>query len=185
MKVLELLIKSLFWCFVLYIFSSCNVLKKGMSSREYHNYLREDTVVCELNTFAIEPVFESVLYNVIEAWENCSDCKEDPHPFIFEIEEKLQNDTLTYSISTNASFNIAHHFYSGAFNHEGYLFAVVEKCQDKSSFVLDEKMEPTKIYFCDRIHHLKYDFLMKCQCINESCKVLSIDYKEAESIMIK
>ncbi len=185
MKEFELFIKGVCLFGMLYIFSSCNVLNKGMSSSQYYSYLREDTVICELNTFTVEPSFKPVLNAVIKAWEDCPVCKEDPHPFVFEIEEILHKDILTYIIKTNASPKIAHNYYSGAFTHEGHVFVVVEKPASKSSFVYTVENVPTKIYFCDRIHSSKCGLLIKCESVNKSCNITSVECQEEELIKIK
>lgn len=184
MKALELFSKGVCLFGMLYIFSSCNVLNKRMSSSEYYSYLREDTVICELNTFTVESSFEPVLNAVINTWEDCPVCKKDPHPFVFEIEEILHEDILTYTIKTNTSPKIAHNYYFGAFTHEGYVFVVVEKPASKSSFVYNEENEPTRIYFCDRIHSTKCGLLIKCEKADESYDITSVECKTEERIKI-
>jgi hypothetical protein len=178
MRTVKLFIKGVILIGIFYALNSCNVLNKGMSASEYYNHLREDTVICELNTFAVESSFEPVLNTAIKEWEDCPVCKEDPHPFIFEVEEILLEDTLMYIIKTNASPKIAHHYYLGAFRHEGYVFAVVKKNEGKSLFIYDEKNEPTKFYFCDRIHSSKCGLIIKCQNINKNYNITSIECQE-------
>lgn len=170
---------------MLYLISSCGTLNKGMSSSEYYNYLREDTVICKLPAFDVEPSFESVLDSVIKAWKECLVCKEDPHPFIFEIEEILQKDILYYTIKINASPKMAHSLYEGAFNHEGYVFVVLKRSEIKSSFVHNDKKELTKLYFCDRIHSTKCGLIVKCKMVNENYDITNVDCQEAEIIKIK
>lgn len=187
MKIIELPIVKymyLFFC-ALFTISSCHISNKGMSSSDYYNYLREDTVICELNTYTVESSLESTLNIAIKEWEGCQVCKEDPHPFIFEIEEALHGDTLKYTIETNASPKIAHYYYVGAFEHEGYIFAVVKKSEDKSLFIYNEKNEPTKIYFCDRIHSSKCGLTIKSQCVDKCCRVTSIVCQEKDIIRIE
>lgn len=185
MKAIKLLIRLLLVFCVFYSLNACHTLNKGMSTSEFYDYLREDTVMCELSTFSVESSFESVLGAVIEAWEDCPVCKEDLHPFVFEIEEELFEDTLAYTIRTNASPKMAHQYYLGGFTHKGYVFAVLKKSTSKTSLIRNEQSEPTKIYFCDRIHSTKCDLLIKCSSINDSCSVTSVECQEADIIKIK
>jgi len=156
-----------------------------MSSSDYSDYLREDTVICELNTYTVESSLEFILNIAIKQREACQVCKEDPHPFIFEVEEALHGDTLKYTIETNASPKIAHYYYVGAFVHRGYIFALVKKSEDKSLLVYNENSEPTKIYFCDRVHSSKCGLTIKSQCVDKRCKVTSMVCQEKDIIKIE
>lgn len=185
MKALKLIIKCVCLLSTLSFISSCGTLNKKMTSSEYHNYLREDTVICELPTFEVDSLFKSILDVGIKALEDCQVCKEEPHPFVFEVDEMLEGDVLNYTIRFNTSPKMVQAHYLGAFNYEGFTFTILKRSESESSFVNDDKKEPTKLYFCDRIHTTKCSLIIKCKKNNENCEITNIDCQEAEITIIK
>jgi hypothetical protein len=171
--------KLIFLIWLLCIFGSCFTTNKRMTPKNYFDYLREDTTICELPTFDIEIPFKFVLDSINNAWENCVICKNEPYPFVFEINEIAFEDTLIYTIRTNASPKLAHNLYLGAFTYKGNVFVVLNKVLANSSFIYNEKNDPTNIFFCDRIYSsicgLKIEFkwnrnnstFLKVECLDE------------------
>ena len=185
MNILKLLIRYMLIFSIPYTFDSCRTIGKRMSSSEYYDYLRKDTSICELPTLVVASSFKSVLDTTIKSWKECSICKKDPHPFVFEINEKMCGDSMIYTVKTVTNTKLIQEIdYSGAFTYNEFVFVVLEKSHSKSYFRQSAEIKPTKIYFCGRIYSSRCGLLVTCKFINDRCEI-NIECPKKNIIMIR
>lgn len=170
--------------FLIAIASTCSSAQthRGvkMTNEEYYTYLRNDTSICELPNLEVNKSFLVFLDTLLLNKEEYKKCNSDLNPFVYSIEENIQNDKLFYYVETLFSTNSMNHFYSGAFNYKGEIFVVKSNSETNSAFHPEGKNQMVKIFFCNRIHHPKYKYIAKIKD-----KEICIECLKNEIIKIK
>jgi hypothetical protein len=132
-----------------------------MTDEQYYAYLRKDTLICELPEVKIKEHFCRILDTVIIAKEKFTNCNEDLNPYVYSIRESYENDTVNYYIEKlYSTLNFVNH-HTGAFEYKGEIFIVSSELGQKSAFYSETDNHTIEILFCDRIHHPKYNYILK------------------------
>ena len=167
MNISKVLVFNVLLILLIFLAISCSLTKR-QTSEEYYLKLREDTAICSLPELLVDSLLLKELNKVIYSWENCRYCSQDPHPFLFEIEEQLSESGVSYTITVNASPKLISQLYKGAFQYKEHLFAVYRMSETNSSFSYRKGM--IDILFCDRIHSTKCGLEVKFVKMNKIYK---------------
>jgi len=130
-----------------------------MNDEEYYSYLRRDTSICKLPELKVDESFYKVLDTIISAKDEFKKCSSDPNPYIYSVDIKTQNDSITYEIRTLYSTIYITQIFKGAFKYNGEFFVVSEIPESDSTFFFDNNSKQVEIPFCERIYHPKYNYV--------------------------
>jgi hypothetical protein len=134
-----------------------------MTDEQYFSYLRKDTSICELPELKVRETFYEILDTIILTKHKFIRCENEPNPYVYSIEARVQNNSMIYEIETLFSTQNLDHFYKGAFRYKGEIFVVSDTSQQNADFLFEPNPEQVKIPFCDRIHHPKFKYISKIQ----------------------
>jgi len=181
-KYLVVLFSSFFYAF---LFVSCAVFlnreRNSLTDDDYYLYLRNDTSICELQALNVTKPFLSYLDTIIRVREKYPECWNDPHPYVYLIEETLRDNKLKYFIETTTSTQFIQEIsLIGAFRFNEDIFIVLAKANGNTSFEFAQDSISVKVFFCDRIYHSRYHYEVRIDETN-----IKFDCVETEIIKIK